>query len=129
MTQRGLHLTLPAVAESVPKARRAVEAFAGRHVAGLELEPLRLAVSEAVSTAVVHASRVGAEGKITVDAEQRGEEVVVEVSDPVEGPAVIPDPAGLPTGLTLIGTVADRVALESKRAGTTVTMTFGPHSS
>jgi anti-sigma regulatory factor (Ser/Thr protein kinase) len=119
-----LHLSLPAVAESVPTARRAVEEFAVGHVA--DLAPLRLAVSEAVSSAVQHASLVGARGEITVNAEQNGEGVVVEVSDPAEGPCLIPDPSGMPTGLSLIGTIADRVALKSKAAGTTVTMTFGP---
>ena len=119
-------MSLPAVAESVPTARRAVEEFAGGHVA--DLERLRLAVSEAVSTAVQHAGRVGAHGNIAIDAEQNGDGVVVEVSDPVEGPCIIADPAGMPTGLTLIGTVADRVALKSKPAGTTVSMTFGPRS-
>jgi anti-sigma regulatory factor (Ser/Thr protein kinase) len=77
-----LSQTYPAVAESVRRARSAVVEFAQALGAGdAELEPVRLAVSEAVTNAVVHGFRSARPGQVQVTAASAAGELWVLVAD------------------------------------------------
>lgn len=74
--------TYPAVAESIPLARSAVLEFARAIGAGeTELEALRLAVSEALTNAVVHAFPSSGPGQIQLTAASAAGELWVLVAD------------------------------------------------
>jgi anti-sigma regulatory factor (Ser/Thr protein kinase) len=127
--ERGVHetplqLTLPAESDSVGKARHAVADFARAN--GADPDDVGLAVSEAVSNAVIHAFRGRDPGRVDVRALVEGDRVVVSVSD--DGVGVTPNPQspGLGLGLALIGSLADGVELRrnGRPSGTTLIMRF-----
>jgi anti-sigma regulatory factor (Ser/Thr protein kinase) len=102
--------TAPATAESVPQLRQTVVDFAYEHgVPEACLEDIRLAVSEAVSNAVVHAFRGRADGtviaSVIIDAP---EWVEVLVTDDGSGMAPRDDSPGLGLGLPLIRHLTDQ---------------------
>ena len=102
--------TAPAAADSVAQLRLAVVDFAYEHgVPEWCLSDIRLAVSEAVSNAVVHAFRGRAGGtvtaSVTVDA---SEWVEVRVTDDGSGMAPRNDSPGLGLGLPLIRHLTDQ---------------------
>ena len=102
--------TAPASAESVTQLRQAVVDFAYEHGAPEPcLSDIRLAVSEALSNAVVHAFRGRAEGtviaSVTTDA---SEWVEVRVTDDGSGMAPRNDSPGLGLGLPLIRHLTDQ---------------------
>lgn len=104
----------------VPEVRRAAVDFARRNgVPDPPLADLRLAVSEAVTNAVVHAF-AGTEEKgtitVTVDVEP-GQSVEVVVQDDGHGMARRDDSPGLGLGLPLIQRLADHVEVRRPRAG------------
>jgi len=117
-----VELELPPEPGSVAEARHAVGELA-RKVGSPEQE-VALAVSEAVSNAVVHAFRRGKEGSIRVRAWHDGNELVVTVAD--NGVGMIPDldSPGLGVGTSLISRLSDQATFESSDYGTTVTMRF-----
>jgi serine/threonine-protein kinase RsbW len=101
-------LTLPAVTTSVPPARRRLLEFAELHGArsGV-LGPLAVAMSEAVTNAVVHAYDEGDDGVVHITADIVDGALEVIVSD--EGHGIRPgDSAGLGLGLKVIADLADR---------------------
>jgi anti-sigma regulatory factor (Ser/Thr protein kinase) len=122
--------TIRPSAEAVSEIRYATVSFAREHgVAGSPLAGLQLAVSEAVTNAVVHAFR---------DAEKPGtvmvsisvvprEEVEVTVCDDGGGLAPRDDSPGLGLGLALIERVADHMEVRPPRSGvgTELWMRFG----
>ena len=74
--------TYPPVADSIPLARSAVLEFArGLGATDAALEPVRLAVSEAVTNAVVHAFRSSRPGWVQVTAASAAGELWVLVAD------------------------------------------------
>ncbi len=87
-------------------------------------QEVALAVSEAVSNAVVHAFRRGKEGLIWVRAWRNRGELIVTVAD--NGVGMIPDldSPGLGVGTSLISRLSDRATFESSDEGTAVTMRF-----
>ena len=115
-------LELPPEPGSVAEARHAVRELA-RTVGSPEQE-VALAVSEAVSNAVIHAFRFGKEGFVRVRARHDGGELLVIVAD--NGVGMVPDldSPGLGVGTSLISRLSEQATFESSDAGTTVTMRF-----
>ena len=122
-----LHESMAAVPAAVPTLRGAIAGFLGDAGIG---EPLltsaKLAVSEAVTNAVMHAY-VGAPepGAVSVDAMFEGDSLLVEVSD--DGSGMMPrlDSPGLGVGLPLIADTADTLDIDnSPRGGTVLRMSF-----
>jgi anti-sigma regulatory factor (Ser/Thr protein kinase) len=128
MTMSPLHRRVAAEPASVPALRTAVAAFAERcGIRGRRLHDVRLAVSEAVTNAVVHAYRDPAGcGDIALSARVEGDALVVAVVDQGGGLSPRGDSPGAGIGLPLIASVADDVHVDAHggAAGTTVTMVF-----
>jgi serine/threonine-protein kinase RsbW/stage II sporulation protein AB (anti-sigma F factor) len=100
----------PASAESVVELRHAVVDFADEHgVPEPCLSDISLAVSEAVTNAVVHAFRNGADGTViaSVSMSDAGW-VEVRVTDNGSGMAPRNDSPGIGLGLPLIRHLADQ---------------------
>jgi anti-sigma regulatory factor (Ser/Thr protein kinase) len=120
--QGRVELELPPEPESVQSARDAVTGFAeGR---GGDLEGIALAVSEAVTNAVLHAFRGREQGTIEVRAGLSGEELVVSVGDDGVGMRPNTESPGLGLGLSLIGSVADGLEIEKRDPGTLLRIRF-----
>jgi serine/threonine-protein kinase RsbW len=117
-------LTLDLVAEpaSVSAARHALAEFvAGR---GVDRPAVEVAVSEAVSNAVVHAYREAPEpGRIVVRARFAAACLRVEISDHGLGMRPRADSPGLGLGLPLIAQLATHVDITSEN-GTTLLLEF-----
>jgi anti-sigma regulatory factor (Ser/Thr protein kinase) len=114
-TTAPLQIELPSSPESVTAARHAVTAYAEKQ--GADSERIALAVSEAVTNAVVHAYRANSERPIRVTACLSGDAVLVSVED--EGVGITARSGGdrLGLGLPLIAAVADSMCVESKQEG------------
>lgn len=117
-----LELQLPAVPDSVPTARRAAGQFAA-DVGAIELD-VKIAVTEAVANAVVHAYRDRAAGQILVRGSVEGDKLVIVVTDDGIGMSPNPDSPGLGFGLPLITKVAEDLHVEAGPEGTSVSMLF-----
>jgi anti-sigma regulatory factor (Ser/Thr protein kinase) len=122
-----LSLAWTAVPASVAEARRAVAEYATS--VGIDsdtLAALRVAVSEAVTNAVVHAYLDAAEpGPVHVTAERADESIWVEVSDEGRGMIPRPDSPGIGLGLPLIArTTAGFELYERDEGGTVLRMHF-----
>ena len=122
LDERALELTLSAVSESVREARHAVSDFARAH--GADPDDVALAVSEAVSNAVIHAFRDREPGTIDIQAFTDEGTLVVSVSDDGVGVTPNPDSPGLGLGLALIGSLSKGVELRKEGHGTTLVMRF-----
>lgn len=103
-------------------ARSAVAEFAER--LGAAADDVRIAVSEAVGNAIVHAYRNGKSGMIRVFAREERGRLLVTVED--DGIGMAPNPAsqGLRIGIPLITKLCDDVRFTSSEDGTTVSMSF-----
>jgi serine/threonine-protein kinase RsbW len=104
--------SIPALAEEVGSVRHAAVEFArGEGVPNPPLEDLRLAISEAVTNAIIHAFRTQAgPGTVTVTIDVTLNELVeAVVRDDGMGISSRDDSPGLGLGLGLIGSVADAV--------------------
>ena len=103
--------SIPAFAEDVAGVRHAAVEFArGAGVPDPPLEDLRLALSEAVSNAVIHAFRDDRPGTVTVTVTVTRDELVeAVVRDDGAGMSSRADSPGLGLGLALISSVADAV--------------------
>ena len=117
-----LSLAWQAVPKSVAEARRAVGDFA--EAAGLDtstLAALRVAVSEAVTNAVVHAYLDEPEaGPVHVTAERTDDSMWVVVSDEGRGMIPRPDSPGIGLGLPLIARMTQGFELHERDGGGTV---------
>jgi anti-sigma regulatory factor (Ser/Thr protein kinase) len=122
LDERALELSFLAVSESVREARHAVADFARAH--GADPDDVALAVSEAVSNAVIHAFRGREPGRIDLRALVDGDRLVVSVSDDGVGVTPNPDSPGLGLGLALIGSLAEGIELRRDGRGTTIIMRF-----
>jgi serine/threonine-protein kinase RsbW len=122
----GLSKSYPAVPESVPMARRALTAIAAAAGAGGErLEEIRLAVSEALTNAVVHAYRNGNVGWLHVTAAVAAGELWVLIGDDGRGMHAWNDSDGLGIGLGLISGLSDDFTIVARASGgTEVQMRF-----
>lgn len=121
-----LHRSMAAVPASVPALRSAVAAFA--RASGVReplLSSVKLAVSEAVTNAVVHAYVGLRPGPVRLDAWLEDDDLLVEISD--DGGGMMPrlDSPGLGVGLPFIAETADALDISaSPRGGAQLRMTF-----
>jgi anti-sigma regulatory factor (Ser/Thr protein kinase) len=119
----------PAQADQVAPARREVVAYAREHGA-IDPDGIALAVSEAVTNAVVHAYIDAPEqGAVEVFAKRRPDDgIEIHVYD--EGRGMMPrrDSPGLGVGLPLVGKLAQGFRVETRPGGgTAVSMFFAVH--
>jgi serine/threonine-protein kinase RsbW len=126
-----LNESYAAVPEAVPVARRLLSDVAAAAGAGGErLEEIRLAVSEALTNAVVHAYRDGEPGRLHVTAAVAAGELWVLIGDDGRGLHAWNDSRGLGIGLSLISGLSDDFAIVTRASGgTEVQMRFDLHKS
>ena len=117
---------LPAEPQSVPRLRGAIEEFAADNGASdSQRAAIALAVSEAVSNAVVHAY-VDRDVPGTVAVEANVHEHLLEVVVCDEGVGMRPrlDSPGLGIGLGMIARLSEKLELSERSPGVCVRMTF-----
>ena len=121
-----LRRRLPARAQSVPEARHAVAEFAtAQGAADGNLWAIKLAVSEAVTNAVVHASRGDdATDVLALEAQVCDGMLRVSVSDQGHGMRPRVDSPGVGLGIGIIATLTDDVEITETNPGLRLTMTF-----
>src|SRR4051794_21352226 len=109
---------LPAREASVPELRGAVQGFASQLGApATVLSDVALAVSEAVTNAVMHAFFDRDEGMVRVAVRAGTDEIVVVVADDGRGMQPRPDSPGLGMGLPLIGQLAASLDIRGPPGG------------
>jgi serine/threonine-protein kinase RsbW/stage II sporulation protein AB (anti-sigma F factor) len=120
-----LELLTHATPAAVPGVRRAVVDFAELHGVGIPPD-VALAVSEAITNAVLHAYRNGDTGDVRVVACAEPDRLVVVVRDYGCGMKPNPDSPGLGLGLAVIGRVAAELTIErpDEGGGTRLRMCF-----
>jgi anti-sigma regulatory factor (Ser/Thr protein kinase) len=120
-----LTVTYPANPEAVAIARHALTAFAAEAGADHDqIEAVRLAVSEAMTNAVLHAYH-STPGDVYVTAALVSDELWVLVGDDGSGMEARPDRPGLGLGLALIAQVSDDMSIVPRAGGgTEVRMRF-----
>jgi stage II sporulation protein AB (anti-sigma F factor) len=125
-TRDTLQRTYRAVPDAVPAARGDLGAFAAALGAtDAQLEAVRLAVSEVVTNAVIHAYPEGP-GQVAVTAAQAGDELWVLIADEGVGHQAPSRRPGLGWGLALVAeAAAGFVVAERSGGGTEVRMRFG----
>jgi anti-sigma regulatory factor (Ser/Thr protein kinase) len=109
-----------AAPKHVADARRAVAEYARAHGVA-DVHAVTLAVSEAVSNAVVHAyTTVESGGDVEVAARRHPDDgLEVVVSDHGQGMKPRPDSPGTGLGLPLIARLAERFEIEPRQGGGT----------
>jgi serine/threonine-protein kinase RsbW len=113
----GLSVTYEAKPSAVGAARAAVAEFAANAGAtDAQVDNVRLAASEAVTNAVLHAYR-GEPGDIQVTAALAGRELWILVADEGGGMQPRADRPGLGLGLGLISQVCDDMAIVPRSSG------------
>ncbi len=122
-----LELRLDAVPESVGRARQAVVAFAAGHELAAPAD-VALAVTEAVTNAVVHAYRDGAGGQVRIVACALETGLLVVVRDYGCGMQPNPGSPGAGLGLAVIGALAGEMNIErpDEGGGTRIRIRFKP---
>ncbi len=123
---RAFNQSYPAAASSVPRARTALAMFARATGATPEqVEAVRLAVSEALTNAVLHAYG-GESGSVHVSAARSGSELSVTIADEGRGLRAVSASGGLGMGLALIACMTDYFAMGKRSGGgTQILMRFG----
>jgi serine/threonine-protein kinase RsbW/stage II sporulation protein AB (anti-sigma F factor) len=111
-----LELRLQASPAAVPGVRRAVVDFAEVHGVGHGPD-VALAVSEAVTNAVLHGYRDGTAGPVRVVACAEPDRLVVVVRDYGCGMSPHPDSPGLGLGLSVIGRLTTEMNIERPHQG------------
>ena len=117
-----LALDLPAEPDSVADARRAAAELARR--VGADEADVKIAVSEAVGNAVIHAYRDREPGNVRVSASVEHGKLRITVRDRGMGMSPNLDSPGLHLGIPLIGKVAEDVHIDASSAGTTISFSF-----
>ena len=115
-------LELPPEPASITIARKAMAEVA-REV-GAPAHDVELAVSEAVSNAVIHAFRGREPGRIRISPKVEGDTLRITVEDDGTGMAPNLDSPGLGFGVSLITKMATEVSIDCSDGGTTVAMAF-----
>lgn len=116
-----------AVAENIPVLRHAATDFAREQgVSDERAFEVALAVSEAVTNAILHAYAGREPGMVTLEADPARDEFVVRVTDDGRGMQPNPDSPGLGLGLPTIGRLSASVEIEPgpHGVGTAVRMVF-----
>src|SRR5690349_7750529 len=121
-TRATVKLKLPTVPTSIKKARDAVGALASK--VGAPAGDVRLAVSEAVTNAVVHGFRGRRAGTVRVDAHVVRDRLVIVITDNGGGMRPNPDSGWLGLGIPLITRLAEDARFDSNAEGLTVSMSF-----
>jgi anti-sigma regulatory factor (Ser/Thr protein kinase) len=112
----------PATVLSIPAARREAVRYLQRAIDERRLADIALALSEALTNAVVHAHRGGAAGgELCVGVELTATDIVVSVSDDGCGMTPRADSPGLGLGLPVMAAVSDGLDIEEPPRGGTVT--------
>jgi anti-sigma regulatory factor (Ser/Thr protein kinase) len=110
----------PAVPESVPKARNVLTSFAEQAGANREqLDAVRLAASEAITNAVMHAYHRRERGAVQVSGSYVEDELWVLIADTGGGMRPRANSPGLGLGLALIAQLADEFQILSLGSGGT----------
>ena len=122
MPEKALTLSLEAVPENIPIARRAAVDYA--RACKADIHRVALAVSEAVTNVVSHGYRDRPPGPLRLRAELEDSDLVVTVADEGLGMKPKPDSQGLGMGLALIGSTAADIHLHDTDNGLSVTMRF-----
>jgi anti-sigma regulatory factor (Ser/Thr protein kinase) len=105
--------------------RRVTEIAAAAGAAGERLEEIRLAVSEALTNAVVHAYPGNDSGRFDVTAAVAADELWVLIGDDGRGMHAGTHSCGLGIGLSLISGLSDDFAIHTRGSGgTEVQMRF-----
>jgi anti-sigma regulatory factor (Ser/Thr protein kinase) len=119
-----LEMLTHATPAAVPGIRRAVVDFAELHGVGIPPD-VALAVSEAITNAVLHAYRDGDAGQVRVVACAEPDRLVVVVRDYGCGMSPNPDSPGLGLGLAVIGRLVAEFNIERPdEGGTRLRMCF-----
>ena len=120
--EQRVQLDLSSEAGNVAVARNALGKLA-REV-GARVDDVKIAVSEAVGNAVVHAYRGDESGTIRVTGRHQRGRLLVTVAD--DGIGMTPNPGnpGLRVGIPLITKLCDDVRFTSSDEGTIVSMSF-----
>jgi serine/threonine-protein kinase RsbW len=109
-----------AVPDAVREVRRALTDFAREAGANEEqLESIRLAASEAVTNAVMHAYEDGEPGSVQVNASYVEDELWLLIADAGTGLRPRSNSPGLGLGLVLIAQLADEFQILSRGSGGT----------
>jgi anti-sigma regulatory factor (Ser/Thr protein kinase) len=118
--------------ESVSRARSRIAVYAASMGATrAQIDGVRLAVSEAMTNALVHGYR-GSPGRIQLSAGVTGRQLWVVIRDAGEGMRPVADRPGLGLGLSLIAQISDHMTIIPRRqGGTELRMRFdlGPDTS
>jgi anti-sigma regulatory factor (Ser/Thr protein kinase) len=121
----------PARADQVGPTRREVVAYARAHGA-VDPDAIALAVSEALTNAVVHAYiDAPAPGEVEVVAKRHPDDGI-EISVCDDGRGMLPrrDSPGLGVGLPLVAKLAQRFRIDTRPSGgTAISMLFAAHDS
>lgn len=117
-----LSIELAPEPQSIPKARSALMALAKG--CGAQAGDITLAVSEAVTNALVHGYRRAASGPIRVQAWLQGRHLMIRVVDHGVGMRPHPEWPGLGIGIEVIRSVAEEATFDSSGEGVAVTMRF-----
>jgi serine/threonine-protein kinase RsbW len=125
-SERLLELALPAEPASCARARHKIRA--ALHGATIDVAAVELAVSEAVSNAVLHAYRepdsATAEPQLRVRLTEDDEGVLIVISDDGVGMSPRADSPGLGAGLSLMAELSDHLLIVQADVGTRVHMRF-----
>jgi anti-sigma regulatory factor (Ser/Thr protein kinase) len=124
-SDRAFNQSYPAIPSSVPRAREALAMFAhATGATGEQVDAVRLAVSEALTNAVMHA--YGADsGAVHVSASRAGDELWVLIADDGHEVEAGYESPGLGMGLHLIACMADYFAMNKRsEGGTEIQMRF-----
>jgi anti-sigma regulatory factor (Ser/Thr protein kinase) len=110
--------TYPAVPDAVPSARKALTDFARDAGAeGEQLQAVRLAASEAITNAIIHAYDLGVDGEVCISATYLHGELWLLIGDTGHGMRARDNSPGL--GLGLIAQLADDFQILSRGSGGT----------
>ena len=117
-----LDLELPAEPESVAEARHAAARLARHH--GAEEADVKIAVSEAVGNAVLHAYRDQNSGTVVVKGSLIRGRLVFVITDTGVGMSPNLESPGLHLGIPLIGKVAEDMRIDAGSGGTSISFSF-----
>lgn len=104
-----VRLELPALATSAAIARHVVAGLLPPDLAPGRREQLLVAVSEAVTNAVLHGHHDGEVGALTLTGRRIGDDLELRVVDPGRGMLPSGNGRGLGIGLSIVAAAADRM--------------------
>jgi anti-sigma regulatory factor (Ser/Thr protein kinase) len=104
----------------VPAARKALTDFARDAGAdGEQLQAVRLAASEAITNAIIHAYERGADGEVSISATYIHDELWLLITDTGRGMRARDNSPGLGLGLALIAQLANEFQILNRGSGGT----------